>query len=121
MILQGITKDKLLSLGVKLKDEIWSNLKPNHSHNDTTISDEGIFYSTNGVMRSITSGSLFFYKLIHKDLTRYTLFLNGKQIDFIDSVYALEKLVEIAESVILIKTDYNNDIITWIIKKDKND
>ena len=122
MILQGITKDKLLSLGVEMHDEFWCNLNPNHSLNDTTISDEGIFYTPYAEMRSITLGALFFYKLTNKELTRYTLYLNGKKIDFIDSVYALEKLVETAESVVLVKTiGIDGEKIPWIIKKENND
>jgi len=118
MKLTGITLKKIEELGIELSELAMKNLNNEHSRNNTTTSDEGIFYRDYGVMRDITLGNLFKYRINKKELTQYALFLNGKKIDFIDNSYALEKLVEVSESVVIIKMDKDDVSIPWIVEKD---
>lgn len=118
MKLTGISIKKLEENKVLLKENIKTKININHSRNNTTISNEGLFYTEYGVMRDIVLGTLCKFKLVGQKFTQYHLYINGKKIDFIDNVYALEKLVEFSESVILLKSAPNNEVIPWLIELD---
>lgn len=116
MKLKGITLNKLKELGIELKDTLIERINNEHSRNDTTISNESLFSKNYGVMRDVVFGNLYFHRINTQETKKYVLFINSNKIDFIDDYYALEKLVEVSKSAVLIKVT-DEEIIPWLIQK----
>ena len=118
MKLTGITKKRIDEFGIELSEMGYKNLNNEHSRNNTTTSNEGIFYKDYGYMRDIVFGNLFKFNVNKNEITQYALFLNGKKIDFIDNAYALEKLVETSDNTVLIRMDKDKVFTPWLLEKD---
>jgi len=117
MKLTTVSIKKLNELNVHLDENILEMIiRDNLYEFNSTFSKECLFYKNNNEMRDIINGNLCRFRLSDQLFTHYRLFINGKKIDFIDNVYALEKLVEFSENVVLLKVTSDNKVIPWLLE-----